>query len=400
MTELGDLLNEAADPSTPLERLAELAYQHPETRAAVASNPASYEGLLEWLGSLGDPEVDEALSARPGSSASAIPPAPVSAPAPVPTEASAEPSPMVSSAPPPTASPSLIHTAGRRVAALPRRVRWGLGAGSVLVVLLVILPIVIVQANARHDPPSSEATHTTKKTADPSPSDTPTPEASITPTPTVPPAPAGPSWNFANQSGYSYRMSFTVGAPGRFHKDETHPASSAARYGSACSIDAATDLVIPVTWSATATTSGYKTRIAMRALIQQTGVAYTGAGIAPYDGDDRVLIEQYFTSGPVCNTESSTNIWGYGHSDGFGVQFNDPIAEGDRAQAAFTVIIKNYFTPATPQGDTALLDWISIRPLFGGDNSDAANVYHDTGDTYLGIYSNTGVSLRGATVHY
>ncbi len=390
MTEHQDLCNEAEDASTSLERLAELAYQHPETRAAVASNPASYEGLLEWLGSLGDPAVDAALSARADRATATILPAPIAA-APV------------SAAAPPAPSPSFLAALGRGIMALPLRFRWALGAGSVLVVLLVIVPIAIVQANGRLAS-APAATRASKGTADPVPSEAATPAATLTPTPTptTPPVPvvAGATWTFANQSGYSYRMSFTVGTPGRYRKDETHPASSTAVYGSACSINAATDLVIPVTWSATATTSGYKTQIAMRALISKTGIAYTGAGIAPFDGDNRVLIEQYFSSGPVCDTESSTNIWGYGHSDGFGVQFNDPIAEGGRAQAAFTIIVKNYFTPATPQGDTVLLDWISIRPLFGGDNSDAANVYHDTGDTYLGIYSATGISLRGATVTY
>ncbi|HEU0206930.1 MAG TPA: hypothetical protein VFQ74_09610 [Pseudolysinimonas sp.] len=386
MTEHQDLWNEAADASTPLERLAELAYQHPETRAAVASNPASYEGLLEWLGSLGDPAVDVALSARADRSTVSIPPAPITTPG--------------AAAVSPAPSPSFLGAIGRGIMALPLRFRWALGLGTVFVVLLVAIPIAIVQANGRHTPTPAAATHSSTRTADPVPSEAGT--STPTPTPTTPPPPVvpGASWTFANQSGYSYRMSFIVGTPVRYRKNETHPASSTAVYGSACSIDAATDLVIPVTWSATATTSGYKTRIAMRALISKTDIAYTGAGIAPFDGENRVLIEQYFSSGPVCDTESSTNIWGYGHSDGFGVQFTDPIAEGGRAQAAFTIIVKNYFTPATPQGDTALLDWISIRPLFGGDNSDAANVYHDTGATYLGLYSATGISLRGATVTY
>lgn len=60
---------QAADPETPLDVLAELAYQHPELRAAIAANPSTYPDLLEWLGNLGDPEVDRALRARDGGSA-------------------------------------------------------------------------------------------------------------------------------------------------------------------------------------------------------------------------------------------------------------------------------------------------------------------------------------------
>lgn len=56
--------DQAADPTTPLQLLADVAAQRPDLRAAVASNPAAYPALLEWLGSLGDPDVDAALRAR------------------------------------------------------------------------------------------------------------------------------------------------------------------------------------------------------------------------------------------------------------------------------------------------------------------------------------------------
>ena len=59
-----DPLGEAADPATPLSRLQELAEHRPETRAAIAANPSTYPGLLEWLSELGDPEIDAAIAAR------------------------------------------------------------------------------------------------------------------------------------------------------------------------------------------------------------------------------------------------------------------------------------------------------------------------------------------------
>jgi hypothetical protein len=60
------LSQQAADPKTSLEVLADLAYRHPELRAAIAANPSTYPDLLEWLGGLGDPEVDAALRKRNG----------------------------------------------------------------------------------------------------------------------------------------------------------------------------------------------------------------------------------------------------------------------------------------------------------------------------------------------
>lgn len=56
----------AADPSTDLSELARLAHEHPELRAAIAANPSTYDGLLEWLGQFRDPEIDAALARRRG----------------------------------------------------------------------------------------------------------------------------------------------------------------------------------------------------------------------------------------------------------------------------------------------------------------------------------------------
>ena len=55
---------QALDPSTPSEVLFQLATSDPALRPYLAANPSTYPELLAWLGSLGDPAVDEALRAR------------------------------------------------------------------------------------------------------------------------------------------------------------------------------------------------------------------------------------------------------------------------------------------------------------------------------------------------
>lgn len=54
----------ATDPGATPESLRHLAATRPELRAAIASNPATDEALLAWLGSLGDPAIQAALDAR------------------------------------------------------------------------------------------------------------------------------------------------------------------------------------------------------------------------------------------------------------------------------------------------------------------------------------------------
>jgi hypothetical protein len=54
----------ARDPNTPLALLADLAYDRPDLREAIAENPSTYPDLLHWLAELDSPAVTEALSRR------------------------------------------------------------------------------------------------------------------------------------------------------------------------------------------------------------------------------------------------------------------------------------------------------------------------------------------------
>lgn len=59
-----ELLRLAQDPGTPLHTLQQLAQEYPGLRPAIALNPSTYPALLDWLGSLGDPAVNQALAQR------------------------------------------------------------------------------------------------------------------------------------------------------------------------------------------------------------------------------------------------------------------------------------------------------------------------------------------------
>lgn len=69
MDEDGFTAQQASDPSTPGQVLADIAALRPDLRPAVARNPAAYPGLLEWLAALGEPSVDAALRERAASMA-------------------------------------------------------------------------------------------------------------------------------------------------------------------------------------------------------------------------------------------------------------------------------------------------------------------------------------------
>lgn len=54
----------ALNPATPLADLAKIVQEAPHLRPQVAANPSTYPALLDWLGALGDPQVDAALRSR------------------------------------------------------------------------------------------------------------------------------------------------------------------------------------------------------------------------------------------------------------------------------------------------------------------------------------------------
>ncbi|GAA1450800.1 hypothetical protein GCM10009618_03860 [Nesterenkonia lacusekhoensis] len=64
MVSMTDPASRAADPTTSHEELYELAGDHPELRPLIAENPNTYPELVDWLASLGDPQIDAALRRR------------------------------------------------------------------------------------------------------------------------------------------------------------------------------------------------------------------------------------------------------------------------------------------------------------------------------------------------
>jgi len=393
----------ASDPSTPAATLADLAYDYPDLRAAIAGNAATYEGLLEWLGELDDPAVNAALTLR---SRGVLPATPSERLAPIAEEPAA--------------------TGVRWPAFLTRRFVAVLGG----IVALLIVAIIVVSSvhnatdaalasadskaqRAAADRASAAADKASAANGSKSSHSASTAASTPTPTPTQAPHPASNSpiaqnvWRFANQDKYSYSETIQVWAPLPHAKvGVSHPGNSAVTLGSTCSYNPNTDLVIPASIGAIATTPNFKTSLEANALFvngsslgaiasgnTSYSKPYAGPGTPPADGDNRVSVFESFTSGPVCKDYSSTNIWGYGHAASFGVNFGQA-NNGQGGTSDMFIIVRNYFSPATPNGDSALLDWITIRPMFSG-SAGTSGQFVDVDSNDLGAYSGVGMTLSG-----
>lgn len=68
-----DLAALASDPRTDWEMLHWIAEHHASLRPAVAANPGAYPELVEALGQLGDPAIDEAIRQRPDGGHDVVP---------------------------------------------------------------------------------------------------------------------------------------------------------------------------------------------------------------------------------------------------------------------------------------------------------------------------------------
>ena len=92
------------------------------------------------------------------------------------------------------------------------------------------------------------------------------------------------------------------------------------------------------------------------------------------------------------------NTWGYGQPKAITVKWEKPLSPGDSISHRFVIVIKDYYSPATPEGDSAYLEAVGLRPMMGGDMSDQANVYSEPKDELDGRYSRTVLSLSGQVV--
>lgn len=204
---------------------------------------------------------------------------------------------------------------------------------------------------------------------------------------TVPPVPA-PSVTIpiSSPNGYSFDLTLAVDKPTTGGENGEHV------IGSVCDFDSNVDIAIPVKMTVTATTESFATPINAHVIAHHASdLDYAGSGVAPMRDDDRLRVEEYYSSSSECRTWSTTNLYGYGQPEAAGAKWDTPIEQGQQGVHYFTVIVKNFRNPNTPDGDTALLDYIELHSTWS-NNTDG------TTGTYQAVNSNLGTSTVGITL--
>jgi type II secretory pathway pseudopilin PulG len=168
---------------------------------------------------------------------------------------------------------------------------------------------------------------------------------------------AARTWTMSDSQGYGFTATLSIDAPTTTASGTIGNTLTESGYsyelGDACGFDPAVDIAIPITMKVTATTQGFDTIISALVTISQSGRVST-----PHE----IAVEAYYSEGPQCKTPT------YGSTILNGVQWADPMETGASGNHEFFVIIRQWKTPATPNGDTAFLDNVSMR-VSGGQGS-------------------------------
>jgi hypothetical protein len=149
-------------------------------------------------------------------------------------------------------------------------------------------------------------------------------------------------WSTVSQLGYTFSATMTVGAVG--DGGTGHPGAPSFQPGDACGFDAATDAFLPLTLEVINATAGYEAKM-------QSGWILRTASPETVT----VLVEANYSDGPKCSYPDD-----YTGNVATGTLWNEPIASGKSGRGVFFIILKNYFSPRYPTGNTADLAELSI----------------------------------------
>lgn len=240
-------------------------------------------------------------------------------------------------------------------------------------VSLIALGVVAALAGCGAASTSSPVASSTSPAAPASTTTQPT-TASSSPTPTIGPTTlpqAGRSrmWVLSTPSGLRESVNLVVSAPTR--QGTLAPVVEGTPLPATCSFNPSTDAFVFLSLAVTALTEGKDTPLSVMLKIDAAGYAGSGTAPAPDDGRIRVFIPA--SDDAVCLTRSTV----YQNGQGVGASWSDPVPRNGREVATWGIIIRDYYSAATPGGDLGLLKALTLTPAaaYASDDKTAANTY-------------------------
>ncbi len=177
--------------------------------------------------------------------------------------------------------------------------------------------------------------------------------ANVPTTPSTPTNPHSINWTTTDSLGYTTASMVTWGTVGRGTNSTTHPSDKSFKLGAACGFDPTKDAYAPATWTVQNTTKGYDLVLQSQFSVQG-GITTPGVSVA---------VELDYNNGPACGFSNLP----YAGS----VTSTKAIASGQSIATQVFIIVKNYFSPANPNGDVIDLGKIQVQQSFIGGGSKA-----------------------------
>lgn len=186
------------------------------------------------------------------------------------------------------------------------------------------------------------------------------------------------TWSFTNSQHYTYDMTLSLGEliKGSAAAGVAHPNGPKFVVGANCPVDSATSAVIPGSMTVTATTVEFATPISAGFLLTKEGPG----DIKLHDGKISIDVDY-----GQCFAQNSDNFALIG---GVGVTWQTPFTKGQSGRMDFFIVIHNYYSPATPNGDTAYLGEEVVVPDLAGSNTSQAEsdkMYRPIANSVKGI---------------
>ena len=353
--------------------LARIAANRPDLHPTLARNPSTYPELLEWLEYSPDPAVHRALHDR-------------DAGATAPTGSGGPP------LTPPVSDPSAQEWEGGG-AATPSDHKTALVGPVILGVLIaVIIGGGIIASIGHRDQLDALASESSAAASSATPSESPSEAEIFTPPPTPTISASTPlgstTWTLTSPSGHTEKLTVSVSEPvtgtqldgvaigGGLFESPTY-------LSDVCSIDTARDAVVPVHIEATNTTSGVGTALSYAL----TAVPYsTGYYVAPTTLNS---IARFAVAATYADHQNACDSLVDSGANGY---WNATYAQGESGSKDVYIVIHDYVTPSTPQGDSQVLHLVRLIPFASTSDSDTNGEFYqpDEANVPLGLDGTVG----------
>lgn len=172
-------------------------------------------------------------------------------------------------------------------------------------------------------------------------------------------------WHFVGNGGYEFTLSTliydTLGQGVAVHTE----AGELDPVGMGCDWNARTDALFPFSLSIGDASGAAETPVAFAIGFEPPdGAVYDGAGLPPAPSDERIRVA-WTAPGPDNTDKTGCQLLSSngGRESYFPLTYPEPFTPQSSGRVYGYLVVADYYTPATPNGDSALLRYLTLHAM-------------------------------------